>query len=338
MRPSAARLAGSPIRLAELTFPHHRVHVQRTRLTFIHLDNLLHFAKIDRDGRVDGYVAAYLPDHLIVLFLRKGELITAAELREDGRGIVPIATALKRIRQELERGELEYANAPMEQLAWMYESCTGASQSRFVDPTQPDQFFPALAHEQFTGVLELISNGRVSYLRFEQGKFLNGYLYGRQDAQPVGEFVSQQFAPDAEGAAPAIAAITFAARDEVPEQAPPALVQTYRDIFWAIANRAESEVPGDAMKRVYQVRDLLTGVHQALAAIGTPPDREAPDLVATPSELNYALSDWALQLLEQLEVMSPGIAPDVLRDATREHRFVLQKADFYGRLPWAVRW
>ena len=29
---------------------------------------------------------------------------------------------------------------------------------------------------------------------------------------------------------------------------------------------------------------------------------------------------------------------DVLRDATREHRFVLQKAGFYERLPWTVNW
>jgi len=37
-------------------------------------------------------------------------------------------------------------------------------------------------------------------------------------------------------------------------------------------------------------------------------------------------------------VMMPGTAPKVLKDATREHRYVLQAAGFYARLPWQVTW
>jgi hypothetical protein len=36
--------------------------------------------------------------------------------------------------------------------------------------------------------------------------------------------------------------------------------------------------------------------------------------------------------------MMPGTAPKVLKDATREHRYVLQAAGFYSRLPWQVTW
>jgi hypothetical protein len=36
--------------------------------------------------------------------------------------------------------------------------------------------------------------------------------------------------------------------------------------------------------------------------------------------------------------MMPGTAPQVLRDATREHRYLLQSAGFYDRLPWPVAW
>jgi hypothetical protein len=36
--------------------------------------------------------------------------------------------------------------------------------------------------------------------------------------------------------------------------------------------------------------------------------------------------------------MMPGTATKVLKDATREHRYVLQAAGFYGRLPWRVTW
>lgn len=338
MRHSTARLAESGVRLAELTFPRNRVHVERTRLAFIHLDNLLHFAKIDRDGRVDGYVAAYLPDELTILFLQQGELIASVAYTEEGRRIVPMGAALKNIREEMERGELIYADAPMEQLAWMYESCTASPQPRLVDPRQPSDLFPALKQEEFTGVLEVISNGLVNYFRFDGGEFKGGHFSALGPEQQIGDYVRSLFAPDADGTLPSIAAATFPARETVPAQAAPELIKTYRELFWAIVNAAEREMPGDATKRAYEARDLLAGVHEPLAVLGTPLDREPPDVVASPQQLTYALSDWALQLFEQLEISAPGIAPQALKEATRDHRFVLQRAGFYERLPWTVTW
>ena len=64
MRASTARLTNSPVRLADLQFPQVNRLIHRTRLAFIHLDNLLAYAKRDRDGRIDGYIAAHLPDKL----------------------------------------------------------------------------------------------------------------------------------------------------------------------------------------------------------------------------------------------------------------------------------
>ena len=80
MRASTARLMNSPVRLADLTFPQVSRLIHRTRLAFIHLDNLLAFAKRDRDGRVDGYITAHLPDECLLLFFRKGEAVNAASL------------------------------------------------------------------------------------------------------------------------------------------------------------------------------------------------------------------------------------------------------------------
>src|ERR1051326_303284 len=122
MRASTARLMNSPVRLADLTFPQVNRLFHRTRLAFIHLDNLLAFAKRDRDGRVDGYITAYLPEECLLLFFRKGEAVNAASLHTSGREVVTITEALKRMRAEVERGELAYCAAPMEQLAWMYRS------------------------------------------------------------------------------------------------------------------------------------------------------------------------------------------------------------------------
>src|SRR6059036_4088579 len=144
MRASAARLMNSPVRLADLEFPRAKGLIHRTRLAFIHLDNLLAWGKRDRDGRVDGYIAAYLPDECLLLFFRNGEAVNAASLHTAGRQVITITDALNRMRLEAERGELAYCAAPMEQLAWMYQSCAAASQPRLVDPKQPAMVFPAL--------------------------------------------------------------------------------------------------------------------------------------------------------------------------------------------------
>jgi hypothetical protein len=39
-----------------------------------------------------------------------------------------------------------------------------------------------------------------------------------------------------------------------------------------------------------------------------------------------------------LEVIAPGVAARVLRDAARDHRYVLQRAGFFTHLPWSVHW
>src|SRR5258708_3440602 len=152
MRASTARLMNSPVRLAALTFPQVSRLIHRTRLAFIHLDNLLAFAKRDRDGRVDGYITAHLPDECLLLLFRKGEAMNAASLHTSGRHVVTITEALKRMRSEVERGDLSYSAAPMEQLAWMYQSCAVPVQPRVVDATNPETLFPTLQHEKVTGV------------------------------------------------------------------------------------------------------------------------------------------------------------------------------------------
>ncbi len=97
-------------------------------------------------------------------------------------------------------------------------------------------------------------------------------------------------------------------------------------------------MPGEARKRAYQLRDQLAGAHKALEAIGTPRDRKPEPLVTSGAELGNALAHWTVQLLSQLDIMAPGIAPGVLRATTGEQRFMLEKAGFFAQLPWAVQW
>jgi hypothetical protein len=338
MRASTARLTNSPVRLADLQFPEVNRLIHRTRLAFVHLDNLLAFAKRDRDGRVDGYIAAYLPDECLLLFFRKGEAVNAASLHTSGRQVVTITEALKRMRAEVERGELAYCAAPMEQLAWMYGSCAGGYQARFIDVNQPDKFFPVLQKEQVSGVLELISNGRVSYLKFEKGRYLTGYFCDKPDSVAAARYLESLFDLGPDGAPPGLSAGVFQAAADLPAQAPTALVNTYRELYWRIVDAVDREFPGEAKRRAQKVTAAIMGSHQALVLLSVPRGADTPDAVVRPEELSTALTDWALQLLEGAEVMMPGTAPKVLKDATREHRYVLQAAGFYARLPWQVTW
>ncbi len=338
MRRSTARLARSQVLLAELEFPLVEVHIHRTRLPFIHLDNLLDYAKIDRDGQVDGYITVYLPDELTVLFMEGGELRTAVGYQEGGRVVLPISTALRHIRDHMERGELAFATAPLEQLAWMYQSCAEPATARFVDAGQPEQLLPALRHEVFSGVLELIVNGNVSYLQFEVGEFVHGYFTNMRDGENVEEFVQRNLDPDPEGRLPRVSAKVFKHTTSVPEQASSKFVETYRTVFWGLVDRADAVASGGARKQAIKYRDLVKTMYPSLEAIGQPLDQDPVSVVATPKQLTAALSEWARQFLEQIEIVAPGVAAETLAGATKDHRFVLQKHGFFDGLPWKVSW
>jgi hypothetical protein len=326
------------VRLADLEFPQTNRLIHRMRLGFVHLDNILAFGKRDRDGRVDGYISAYLPDECLLLFFRKGEAVNAASMDTTGRQVLTIGEALKRMRAEVERGEVAYSAAPMEQLAWMYESCAAGRVPRPLDAKQPNLLFPALQREQFTGVLELISNGRVSYIAMEQGRFRSGYFCDKPDATPVPKYLEALFQPGSDGHTPALSATMFPAAADLPAQATHALINTYRELYWRIVDAVDQECPGEARKRAQKVAAGLLATQKAIAFLSVPRGAEVPDAVVRPEDLATALTDWALQLLEGVEIMMPGTAPRVLKQSTREHRYVLQATGFYGRLPWQVTW
>src|SRR5437660_556584 len=218
MRASTARLMNSPVRLADLTFPQVNRLIHRTRLAFIHLDNLLAFGKRDRDGRVDGY------------FCDKPEVMA------------------------------------------------------------------------------------------------------------IPKFLESQFHAAAGGQTPVLTSAVFPYVADLPQQAPNALINTYRELYWRIVDEVDKEFPGEAKRRAQKVSTGIVDSHKAITILSAPRGTDTPDSVVQPEELSNALTDWSLQLLEGVEVMMPGTAPKILREATREHRYVLQSAGYYGRLPWPVSW
>jgi hypothetical protein len=338
MRASTARLTNSPVRLADLEFPQVNRLIHRTRLAFIHLDNLLGFAKRDRDGRVDGYLCAHLPDECLLLYFRKGEAVNASSLHMTGREVITINEALARMRDEADRGDVTYCAAPLEQLAWMYQSCAVPLTERLVDAKQPAAFLPALRHEHVSGVLEFISNGRVNYLLLEDGRLTAGYLCAKPATQNVDQYIASLFEPGPNGAAPALAAMLLPPVSDLPAQAPQALIQTYRELYWRLLDGVEREFPSESRRRAQRASASITAPSPVLMLLGVPRGQDLPDAVVRPEELPAALAAFATQLLESAEVVMPGAASAILRDATREHRYVLQAAGFYDRLPWPVTW
>jgi hypothetical protein len=338
MRASTARLMNSPIRLTDLAFPQVSRLIQRTRLAFIHLDNVLAFAKRDRDGRVDGYLTAYLPEECVFVFLRKGEAVNAATIRTTGREVITINEGLRRMRSEVERGELTYCTAPLEQLAWMYRSCVSEPEPRFIDAAQPEALFPSLQQERVTGVLELITNGHVSYLRIEDGRFIRGYFFDKPPDQPVPRYVEGLFRRGPDGELPSMSASLFPAMDDLPAQASAALVATYRELYWRVVDGVEREFPGDGRRRAETAKAGLEAAHPALRLLSLARAADIPDAVVQPDDLVAALSEWVRVYLEPVEVMMPGTALKVIQVATWEHRYVLQAAGFYRRVPWPVKW
>jgi len=209
---------------------------------------------------------------------------------------------------------------------------------RTVDSAQPGAFFAAFARDKTSGILELTSNARVSYVRFDAGRYASGYFCDKPDVMAIPKFLEAQFHAAAGGQTPVLTAAVFPYVADLPQQAPNALINTYRELYWRIVDEVDKEFPGEAKRRAQKVSAGIVDAHKAIAILSAPRGTDTPDSVVQPEELSNALTDWSLQLLEGMEVMMPGTAPKILREATREHRYVLQSAGYYGRLPWPVSW
>ncbi len=119
-----------PLPAATLRYPHERELLHRTRLAYVHLRNLLTDAKRDRAARVYGYVAVWLPEEFLLLFLQEGEVVNATG-SVDGRHFrlacrLPKEALRRWCRaQAVEFGEICFLECEDEQLASMYWSQVG---------------------------------------------------------------------------------------------------------------------------------------------------------------------------------------------------------------------
>jgi hypothetical protein len=280
----------------------------------------------------------YLPEEVVLLFLRKGELVNAASIGPHGRSVMAIGEGLRRLKSDPERSECCYAEATTEQLNWMFSACAAPAKLRFIDSRQPEQIFPALAGENFTGVLELISQGRVNYLKFASGRFVRGYLCDRPSGGSVVKYMESLFTLRADGSPPAIAGSLVPEEGDIPAQAHGTLVRVYRDLFNRISLAIVDELPADGRRKGERASAAVQALHPVFSVLTSAAADDEPSSPISADALTASFADWTARVLQEVEVVSPGSAERLIRESTRHQRFVLQAAGYYDKLPWKIRW
>ncbi len=323
-----------PSTVAALRFPYLRVLLPRTRLAYIHVRNLLTDAKRDRSARVSGYVAVWLPDELVVFYLVRGEVVNATILNAGGAHAASIATALERIPSQPEYGDICFHEADEQQLACMF-----ASQSRPDEPwpsgmtvSDPAELFPYLDAMAFDGFTEIIADGTMNYLVFADGAVERAFLSTTHHGTTA-DRVAKMFAR--EGKAEGTQVLRWSGLDPLPIQAPPALVQAYRELAAGLVERLTADGRSSATALAEQARQNLLEAHPVLNGFSF--NGQAPqDVIVDTKRLTEAMGAWLKEFLfaaADHETTPPEV---VLHDLTWGRRHMFQSAGLYALLPWKV--
>jgi hypothetical protein len=324
-----------PAIVAGLKYPHSRVLLPRTRLAYVHLRNLLTDAKRDRAARVSGYVAVWLPEEFVVLYLQRGEVVNAALMDKTGAWkSMAISSALERIPAEPEYGEICFHEADDEQVAAMFTAQTSEPDSWPADLQvhDPAALFPFLMSIMFDGLMEIVSEGTVNYLVFHAGAVDRAYLSIPATGSIV-ERIAKLFAPGSKVAEGKFR--RWHALPPLPVQAPPALVQAYRDLGNALVQRLVADGRDSAPAIAEHARTNLLAKHPELDgfSIGKRPTREP---VADTVKLTTAVASWLSEVM-WATADHEGTPPEtLLKELTWERRHMFQSAGFYDRMPWKV--
>lgn len=306
----------------------------RTRLAYVHLRNLLTDAKRDRSARLSGYVAVWLPEEFLVLYLQHGEVVNATVLDGKGWRAVAITSALDRIPAEPEYGEICFHEADDDQLASMFAAQTVSAEPwpGELKVTDPAALFPFLMSIMFDGAVEIVSEGSVNYLMFRAGAVDRAYLSFAASGSIV-DRVAKLFAPGSKVEEGKFR--RWSTVDALPVQAPPALVTAYRDLSNALVRRLVETGRESAPAIAEQARQNLMKTHPELDSfcIGQKPTREP---IADTDKLTAAVAKWLSEVMwtaADHEKAPPG---ELLKELTWERRHMFQSAGFYERMPWKV--
>ena len=323
-----------PATVAGLRYPHTRVLLPRTRLAYVHLKNLLTDAKRDRAARVSGYVAIWLPEEFLLLYLQRGELVNACS--HDGKSFHPVAigAAVEKVPNEPEYGEIFFCEAEDEQLSCMYASQTSLpvpwpSELRATDPTS---LFPYLMATTFDGLVEIAAEGEVNYLLFRHGAAHTAYLSGAHSGTLV-ERVSRLFERDRRALHVTVRHWPIPAA--LPVQAATGLVQAYRDLTTSLVLRLVADGRESAPAIAEHARQTLVTTHPPLEGFSFN-GRPSRAVVADAGALTDAVAALVNEILWTAGNQEGHGPEEMLRELTYERRHLFLSAGLFERLSWKL--
>ncbi|MHB0949165.1 MAG: hypothetical protein ACYC4J_08895 [Gemmatimonadaceae bacterium] len=319
--------------VAGVRYPHGRVLLARTRLAYVHLHNLLHDAKRDRSARVSGYVAIWLPEEFLLLYLQRGEMVNATTFNGRDFATVSLASALARVPLEPEYGEICFHEADDEQLAAMYaaQSTPPDSWPPELRVTDPKVLFSYLMATSFDGMVEIRVQGAMNYLQFTDGAVQRAWLAAGQGGSIV-ERVTSLF--DAESR-PGFLVRRWPRPAGLPAQAAPALVQAYRELATALVQRVTDTGRESAVAIAEHARKALLPRHPVLegfAFTGKPLREPVADTV----ELTAAVASWVQEFMWAAADHQTTSPEQLLKDVMWERRHMFQSSGLLDRIPWKV--
>jgi hypothetical protein len=310
-----------------------RVLLPRTRLAYIHLRNLLTDAKRDRAARVFGYVAIWLPEEFVTLYLNAGELVNASIRDAKGSRAIAISQALEMVPAEPEYGEIAFHEADEEQLACMFASqtCEPEPWPAGLAVSDPSALFPYLMATTFDGVVEIVAQDSVNYLIFKDGAVVRAFLSAGHHGTLV-DRVAKLFAREGRLGETQLRRWHSCA---LPTQAPPALVTAYRELCASLVQRFIDAGRDSAPAIAEHARQNLLGEHPALEGFSFS-GRPVRDPVVDTAGLTTAMAAWTREVMwtaADHDALSPE---ELLKELTWERRHMFQSAGLFDQLPWKV--
>jgi hypothetical protein len=284
---------------------------------------------------VAGYVAIWLPEEFILLFLREGEVVNALSATSRGTEAVAISTAVSHVPPEPEFGEIGFFEAPHELLVCMYHTVVSPPDPWPADlaAADPRALFPYLRDRQFNGVVEVINRDTVNFLVMRDGLIEHTYVADDNGAGRT-EQLARIFGPPSPRPRARVRAWTAPLR--LPSQAPPALVSAYRELIDRLYLELGSygvPVPSAVGERV---RDALLPHHPALRRFAGGAKSEDPS--EDGDAVTAAVAAWVTDTIREALDGDEEAARSVVRAAARERRHMLHAAGFLSALPWEVEW
>ena len=296
----------------------------------------------DRGARVSGYVAIWLPEEMLVLYMQGGELINATTCDAKGSRAVSIARALERVPPEPEYGEICFCAAEEEQLDCMFATQTQPSVNwpERLAITDPAVLFPYLGATTFDGLIEVMFTDSVNYLVFVNGMVERSYIAGdghghghTHSTHTTNDKIARLFTHARPGE---LKIRRWSAIPQLGIQAPPALVQAYKDLASGLIASLVKGGRASAPAIAEQARQALLDTYPVLDGIALTDRPARGDVVVDTQTLTLGIAAWVREVM-WTAVDHTAMAPEqLLRDLTWERRHMFQSAGLYEQIPWKV--